>query len=328
MATIEELQAELALLREQVSRLTVALLPPKQEKRVLTRRNLLRAAPVAAISAGIAARSASPASAAVGGAVLLGKVNNASTSTTTLDGGTTNVPALAVNGGASFDSDVTIGNHSIYGYGAQALDIVGKVTLAGPLAIDGTVPSEFTALTGVDALKILTQGPGTGLTVTAMDGTHGSTSQDTLPSVGVAITSGTAAALTARSSGQVVTVNSTDTTNTVDAVTVSYAGKGRGVYAESTLATNLNGTITGVNDGPGTGVWGESRGAGFGVVGYGGAHGRGAQLTSNILAQARLVPGTLSTHPATGKQGDLYVDRTGRLWYCQTTAGTTWKQLA
>ena len=41
-----------------------------------------------------------------------------------------------------------------------------------------------------------------------------------------------------------------------------------------------------------------------------------------------VVPGAGSTHPTSGEAGDLYVDKTLRLWFC-TVGGTTatWKQV-
>jgi hypothetical protein len=42
-----------------------------------------------------------------------------------------------------------------------------------------------------------------------------------------------------------------------------------------------------------------------------------------------LIPGTASTHPTSGKAGDLYLDSTARLWLCTVTSTTTatWKQI-
>jgi hypothetical protein len=56
-----------------------------------------------------------------------------------------------------------------------------------------------------------------------------------------------------------------------------------------------------------------------------GGSGRGTVLIGET-APARLAPGTLSTHPASGATGDLYLDKSARLWFCK--GGTTWKQLA
>lgn len=40
----------------------------------------------------------------------------------------------------------------------------------------------------------------------------------------------------------------------------------------------------------------------------------------------KLQPGSPATHPTTGQAGDLYVDKSIRLWFCK--GGTAWKQLA
>ncbi len=53
--------------------------------------------------------------------------------------------------------------------------------------------------------------------------------------------------------------------------------------------------------------------------------GRGG-LFAGKLAQLRLAPSTAAGHPATGAAGDLFVDKGGRLWFCN--GGTKWKQLA
>jgi hypothetical protein len=75
-----------------------------------------------------------------------------------------------------------------------------------------------------------------------------------------------------------------------------------------------------------TGVYGFSSqsSASIGIVGRSNA-GRGGQFIGK-LAQVRLYPSTASTHPASGARGDLFVDKSGRLWFCR--GGTSWKQLA
>jgi hypothetical protein len=47
---------------------------------------------------------------------------------------------------------------------------------------------------------------------------------------------------------------------------------------------------------------------------------------SGKTAQIQLVPSNLSTHPPSGSAGQLFVDRSNRLWYCK--GGTAWHQLA
>jgi hypothetical protein len=55
------------------------------------------------------------------------------------------------------------------------------------------------------------------------------------------------------------------------------------------------------------------------------AGGRGG-LFSGGKAQLRLHPSSASTHPTKGQRGDLFVDKSGRLWFCK--GRTTWVQLA
>jgi hypothetical protein len=51
--------------------------------------------------------------------------------------------------------------------------------------------------------------------------------------------------------------------------------------------------------------------------------GRGAELTGGP-AQLRLLPSSATTHPTTGRRGDLFVDKSGRLWFCK--GKTNWRQ--
>jgi hypothetical protein len=53
--------------------------------------------------------------------------------------------------------------------------------------------------------------------------------------------------------------------------------------------------------------------------------GRGGRFKGN-KAQIRLDPSSAATHPASGAKGDLFVDASGRLWFCK--GSTTWVQLA
>src|SRR5438309_1791440 len=94
VATNEELQNELAALREEMRQGRADLAatrtaPVASEPRLLSRRNLLRAAPAAAVGGAFVAMSAAPAAAATGDPVLLGKPNDAGAGkTTTVLGGT------------------------------------------------------------------------------------------------------------------------------------------------------------------------------------------------------------------------------------------------
>jgi hypothetical protein len=386
MATNEELHGELADLREELRQLRAALAstqtaPEAVEGKLLSRRNLLRAAPVAAVGGAIAAMSASPAAAATGDPVLLGKSNDAGVGkTTTISGGnevlnptgppppttSSDAPALSVAGGfspdwisapglalnvendqgaallvapqndspgqsvgvvAAFNAPLSNYPHENDTSDGIAVSCIGA-TAVRVYAPDGSHEAGLSTSVGVD----VTVGAGFGVTAKATDGRDGQGN----PFSGTALSgqATTGAGVHAEATeGHALEALTTSTTTTNDAVTIAYAGKSRALYAESTATTNINGTITGVNAGNGIGLWGEQRGtgAGFGLVGVGGKAGRGAQVTGGA-AQLRMVPGTATTHPPTGKAGDFFVDASNRLWFCQkASAGSTaatWKQLA
>ncbi|MDT5049735.1 MAG: hypothetical protein QOG75_5633 [Mycobacterium sp.] len=353
MTTNEELQQQLDAMREEVRQLREQLLsapaPAEESRGVMTRRNLLRAAPIAAIGGAVAAMSASPAAAAVGNPVLLGKSNTAAGATTEISGGAGSdaAPALAYQGGLT-------GDWLVVGFGPNQLHtavndgdpLLRTFTLDSYAAefVAGAAP--FIAAGGHDLIHVLAFGPGSGLIIEATDHVYGQIdgSIATDRSNGIEITAGQGVGVTTTvtggvayeascDDGQAFVATATSPTTAKDAVTIDYAGTSRALYAQSHNPTNINGTITGVNEGHGIGVWGEQRnstGAGIGVVGVAGSHGRGSQFTGGV-AQTRLVPGTAATHPTTGKTGDLYVDSTVRLWFCtKASAGSTpavWKQL-
>lgn len=60
-----------------------------------------------------------------------------------------------------------------------------------------------------------------------------------------------------------------------------------------------------------------------GVLGQGGS-GRGGRFSGG-KAQIRLDPSAASTHPASGQAGDIFLDKSKRLWLCK--GGTTWVRL-
>ena len=87
-----------------------------------------------------------------------------------------------------------------------------------------------------------------------------------------------------------------------------------GVYGES--ASNYG--VVGFSGGR-TAVAGISD-SGQGVLGQGGS-GRGGRF-SGRKAQVRLEPSGAASHPASGAAGDLFVDRSRRLWFCK--GGRSW----
>ena len=86
------------------------------------------------------------------------------------------------------------------------------------------------------------------------------------------------------------------------------------VFSASTSSASP--VVAAANTGSGAGLRASSS-AGRGGIFSGGA----AQLT--------LSPSTHSSHPTSGQAGDLYVDSTGRLWFCKKTGSkATWHQVA
>jgi hypothetical protein len=247
-----------------------------------------------------------------GDPMVLGQVNSAGLDVTSLES------PLKVDGDATFGTVVVTGLNA-------AWETNSAMTISASTA--GVHPEPQ------DALVVSSAG-GTAITVTADDGVAW---MDPEPVIGTGVNVATQQGISVvatTATGQAITAQTTDAAATKDAVTVTYAGISRALYAESTAATNVNGTITGVNDGAGIGVWGEHKNpakAGIGVVGVGDELGRGGQFSGGA-ANLHLVPGSGATHPTTGKAGDVYVDHTARLWYCQkaSTVSTpaVWKQLA
>jgi hypothetical protein len=102
---------------------------------------------------------------------------------------------------------------------------------------------------------------------------------------------------------------------------------------QATLSTDgavvgtTNGTgpgVRGVNSVDGSGVWGRSVGTGNGIYGES-VNGRGGRFVGK-KAQIRLDPSTAITHPSSGAAGDIFLDKSKRLWFCK--GGTTWVKLA
>jgi hypothetical protein len=319
MATNDELQEQLDALREEMRllRTRVRSMEPEHEDppgTLLTRRNLLRAAPIAAVGGAVAAMSARPAAAATGQPLVLGQSNHAD-ATTELDS------ALVLDGEVTVTNTLT----------ANGLTMPGvEISNAGAVILDGMAGTTLRVYGGVTEIPasgeaIVASASGNAVITAVADDAHERFAD--AYNLGTAI-------VASSERGTTVAAKSTDTATTKDAVTIDYAGASRAFYAQSHNPTNINGTVTGVNEGLGIGVWGEHRndaGKGFGVVGVGGKLGRGAQFTGGVAA-VRMVPSTAATHPTTGKVGDFFVDATARLWYCQkASAGSTaatWKQLA
>jgi hypothetical protein len=104
------------------------------------------------------------------------------------------------------------------------------------------------------------------------------------------------------------------------------AGRTGSAQRAATLGDNTGSGpgVLGVSS-SGTGVAGLSHGAG--AVGVDGRSdlGRGGQFQGK-KAQIKLVPSTASSHPASGAAGDLFLDKSKRLWLCK--GRTTWALIA
>ena len=98
---------------------------------------------------------------------------------------------------------------------------------------------------------------------------------------------------------------------------------GRGAVIQSATNQALWAKITQSNN-PKAAFRAETPGAGPAINAVS-ALGAGG-LFSGKTAQIQLVPSTASTHPASGTAGQLFVDKSNRLWFCK--GGTSWHQLA
>jgi hypothetical protein len=88
--------------------------------------------------------------------------------------------------------------------------------------------------------------------------------------------------------------------------------------------TNGSGVgVVGENKANGPGAWGVAAGTGDGVYGQS-ALGRGGHFTGK-KAQLKLDPSTAATHPSSGAAGDIFLDKSKRLWLCK--GGTSWVRI-
>ena len=113
---------------------------------------------------------------------------------------------------------------------------------------------------------------------------------------------------------------------------------GNAVFGEVTGPFTTGNAVLGIHGGPGNCVFGFKPGGvtGDAVVGYSqtansrgvlglSTNGRGGAFNGK-KAQIQLRASAATTHPSSGARGDLFVDNSGRLWFCK--GSTTWKQLA
>jgi hypothetical protein len=112
------------------------------------------------------------------------------------------------------------------------------------------------------------------------------------------------------------------------------AGTGPAVQGENSVAGNGYAAVYGLTNGSGPGTFGENtvngngssgvaRGTGAGVYGQS-DNGLGGRFKGK-KAQIRLEPSTTTTHPASGDAGEIFLDKSKRLWLCK--GGTTWVRI-
>ena len=115
---------------------------------------------------------------------------------------------------------------------------------------------------------------------------------------------------------------------------LKYVNTGPAVKGENRHSANGYAAVYGLTNGSGPGVYGEgtaqgngtsgvARGTGSGVYGQS-DNGRGGRFNGK-KAQLKLDPSAAATHPATGDAGDIFLDKSKRLWLCK--GGTTWVRL-
>jgi len=111
---------------------------------------------------------------------------------------------------------------------------------------------------------------------------------------------------------------------------------GAGVYGQGAAGDGVLGWsgdngpgvhgVGAVGDNPG--MWAEGRTSAAPGLKATSAGGRGV-IASGKLAQLQLHPGTQKSHPKQGETGDLFVDKSARLWFCKAGGATaTWVRLA
>ena len=73
----------------------------------------------------------------------------------------------------------------------------------------------------------------------------------------------------------------------------------------------------------------EARASGVEAAVFAGSTTSRGIISQSKLAQIQLTPGGQTTHPKAGEAGDLFVDKSARLWFCKVSGSpATWVKLA
>jgi hypothetical protein len=289
-----------------------------------------------------------PAAAANGSNITAGNVTTAEAGTTLKYDGTSALPGVVflandtgdANGDAAFPA--ALGGwagshvaHGIYGFtvNANGHGVVGSYgggtaggagvfgeslsTAANAIAVHGVIsssnPGGFSAAvrgenngTGGLGIGIWGSQNGSGW------GMYGSSASG----IGVNASGGSGTGVSASGGTGVAAAGSTIGVTASGPTAVVATGNGATGVGVSASVTGTAPAVQAANASSGAGVQGASK------------TGRGG-VFSGSAAQVQLTPGTGSTHPKSGKRGDLYADKTGRLWFCKKGGTTaTWHQIA
>jgi hypothetical protein len=190
--------------------------------------------------------------------------------------------------------------------------IIGVISSSSPGGFSSAIRGQNNSTTGLGIGVWGSQaGGGWGVYATSASG------------IGVVASGGTGTGVSASGSVGVSASGTTAVSASGNTVGVSAAGptaiqaaaSGTGQAVNATNNSSTLATIKAVNSGTNSGIHATSKGRG-GVFG-------------GSLAQVQLTPGSGSTHPKGGSRGDLYADKTGRLWFCKKGGTTaTWHQIA
>jgi len=344
---VEGLEAENAQLRAAVAaESSTEPTDGPSEHRRLDRRNLLRlGGAAAAVGAGAMMLRPSPAGATTA-AMNFGTDNDADTDATGLtSSSTTDTLHVANTSTGDGTSGVALTVHnSDAANTASALTVThdgtglgdGSGTVARLHATNATNQASVLRVTqdgSADAIvtEVTTLNGGAGLIAFGLDGggVIGVTNGAAAGVIGISNVGATGAAMNAVSA---------DTNNAAPALDVEHDGKGQAIFAHLESATNAKVATTSTTRGTGGAIVGSinnvnskatavqctTNGSGAGLAAVS-SKGVGA-VFKGLSAQIQMYPAAASTHPTVGSAGQLFVDHSGRLWYCR--GGRTWKQLA
>jgi hypothetical protein len=324
LARLERLEAENVALREQLAgqREVAAPAGPVSSKDRVSRRGLLRQAGAGAAAVGIGVIGASMASLAGPGPV------RANGEPVTVGGSFVDAITTTTIRNHTNDNDVLFASSSgqgtgVHGYSGTGAGIYGETTSGYGVHGESLSDSVGAGVYGRSTANIGVVGStDSGIGVQGQSTSGDAVAGGSTSGMGVRgfSTSGNGVHGYSQSSAGVMGLSPRG--NAVLGRTEGPVGVGVRGYAGDDVPPG--GTFgTGVLGSSGLHTYPAGR-ANTGVMGIG-AKGRGGVFIGD-RAQVQLVASGATSHPASGARGDLFVDKSGRLWFCK--GGTTWRQLA